>query len=80
MFKNEFQFQYGAILRINGWQKLGLVKDISIPVWCDFENWHTFRFKSVPIISIPVWCDFEKSKTKIKNSIFTNFNSSMVRF
>ena len=52
---------------------------ISIPVWCDWENYPNQHRRFSCQISIPVWCDWENPSIFVYFAQICNFNSSMVR-
>ncbi len=54
-----FQFQYGAIWSFERGAENERQTVVSIPVWCDLENFLITGYDFPDDVSIPVWCDLE---------------------
>ncbi len=54
-------------------------KQISIPLWFDWECLSSRRLRPVYLISIPLWFDWEKGLFALAVGADPNFNSTMVR-
>ncbi len=73
-----FQFHYGSIGRLRK-QIVTMLKQISIPLWFDWENRLRMKYIKRFIISIPLWFDWETVPFVSILTCPTYFNSTMVR-
>ena len=75
---NRFQFQLGAIGRVN-YEVNSTRQPVSIPAWCDWERRRSGTPIFTPYVSIPAWCDWETIFVKSITTTRRSFNSSLVR-
>ncbi len=68
-------------MRLGGDEKeeKGMVADVSIPAWCDWEVSGKSVNADRVMVSIPAWCDWEAIVEDGEMVELDSFNSSLVR-
>ena len=55
------------------------LEQVSIPAWCDWEQYAIVQLNIQKQVSIPAWCDWERRTSFTASDIVPSFNSSLVR-
>ena len=79
VLQEEFQSHYGAIATPALRPGLQVLPPVSIPLWCDCDNFAKIESNLKFKVSIPLWCDCDFFSDVLKRCRNVRFHPTMVR-